>query len=133
MHIYIFNISYFVRFNVFRCDLFVGSGWILIICFHTNRSMICCFKEGDYHLIELRARTFFVDNLRFSCSYKRTPTSSSSSLLALAIYLSRAMAMARRLYIRYPNEFIPQRDDLIQIKDWRNVDSNPGRFLSLLI
>ena len=32
-----------------------------------------------------------------------------------------------------PNKFIPQRDDLIQIKDWPNVDSNPGRFLSLLI
>ena len=55
----------------FAVTLFIGSGWILIICFHTNRSMICCFKEGDYHLIELRARTFFDDNLRFSCSYKR--------------------------------------------------------------
>ena len=86
-----------------------------------------CFRLGVHHLIVLRTRTcLFVHDQSFLSA--RNPRARPLRLLLSSrssIYLSRAMAIVRRLYIR-PNKFIPQTRQFDPNKSWRDVDSNPG-------
>ena len=86
-----------------------------------------CFRLGVNHLIMLQTRTgLFVHDQSFLSA--QNPRARPLCLLLSSrssIYLSRAMAIVHRLYIR-PNEFIPQMRRFDPNKSCRYVDSNPG-------
>ena len=123
---YIYRILYFVK----ACN----RNWLKLVAWWRHSFSVVlsmsfhdCFRLGVNHLIVLRTRTcLFVHDQSFLSA--RNPRARPLHFLLSSrssIYLSRAMAIVRRLYIR-PNEFIPQTRRFDPNKSWRCVDSNPG-------